>query len=269
MDSSHILRFALVYALFTFYFWIPKVTAVSGGGIFDTEFGANVPKKVVERITEHLSEFGGNHNIRPFEQIILSFGNTSRCKKILNMKDVSEPEAFRIVSSRRTEATNVCQNRTCMPCTLGPKPGTPGSCCNKTYNCYDDPLFGPICLPPYHWICSPKQHKRFAFEKEKKDIEFVTNTTTTTVVCANGNKLFSSDVASAGAAYAAYKVMELIGFAFMHPLAPTKPTALNFTTVLQINKTYIPSLRISWISYTHGANLMKFSTEFTHIWLKS
>ena len=241
MKISNLLRFVLVYAAFTFSYLSTRiVTAESGRGTFDTEFGANVPKKVVERISAHLNGFERNHNINQFEHIILSFGNTSRCMGILNMNDVKEPEAFRIVSSRSSDTANVCQNRTCMPCTLGPKPGTPGSCCNKTYNCYDDPLFGPICLPPYHWICSPKQHKLFMFEKEKRYQESVANTTTTTVVCANGNKQFSSDIVSTGAAYAAYEVMKLIGFAFMHPLAPTKPNALNFTTLLQINKTYTP-----------------------------
>tara|TARA_B100000674_G_C37018088_1_gene548615 strand:+ start:208 stop:498 length:291 start_codon:yes stop_codon:yes gene_type:complete len=76
------------------------------------------------------------------------------------------------------------------------------------------------------------------FEKEKINQDNVANTSTTTVVCANGNHRSSSDVASTGAAYAAYEVMKLIGFAFMHPLAPIKPNALNFTAVLQINKTY-------------------------------
>ncbi len=51
------------------------------------------------------------------------------------------------------EHLNACQNQTCMPCSMGPGGSGPGTCCNKTFTCYDDPLFGPICLPPYHWIC--------------------------------------------------------------------------------------------------------------------
>ena len=52
--------------------------------------------------------------------------------------------------SRPTGAA--CQPDRCQICTTGPEPA--GSCCNKTYTCQPDVVFGyPICVPPEPWIC--------------------------------------------------------------------------------------------------------------------
>ena len=65
--------------------------------------------------------------------------------------------SFRAALGANVPVGEQCQNKTCLPCKLGPTKGSPGTCCNRTYSCYDDPLFGPLCLPPYHWICNPPQ----------------------------------------------------------------------------------------------------------------
>lgn len=48
-----------------------------------------------------------------------------------------------------------CQNNLCHPCTPPINGSGPGTCCNKTWHCFYDRVFGyNLCLPPYHWICS-------------------------------------------------------------------------------------------------------------------
>ena len=47
-----------------------------------------------------------------------------------------------------------CQPDRCQICTTGPEPH--GSCCNKSYTCEPDVVFGyPICVPAEPWICRP------------------------------------------------------------------------------------------------------------------
>ena len=54
--------------------------------------------------------------------------------------------------SRPTGAA--CQPDRCQICETGPDPA--GSCCNKSYTCEPDVVFGyPICVPAEPWICRP------------------------------------------------------------------------------------------------------------------
>ena len=54
--------------------------------------------------------------------------------------------------SRPTGAA--CQPDRCQICTTGPE--LHGSCCNKSYTCEPDVVFGsPICVPAEPWICPP------------------------------------------------------------------------------------------------------------------
>ena len=85
-----------------------------------------------------------------------------------------------VVSS--TNATNLkndtisppsCPFQNCLRCILSPSGEGPGSCCNKTYTCYDDPIFGyPICLPPYRWICGPDNNNSNQTFQQKQHSTF-------------------------------------------------------------------------------------------------
>ena len=77
----------------------------------------------------------------------------------------------KVIEDARNNKNVTCQKQTCQLCTLSPSGSGPGSCCNKTYTCYDDPVFGyPICLPPYPWICAGNKYTVSNAGGEKKKL---------------------------------------------------------------------------------------------------
>ncbi len=113
--------------------------------------------------------------------IIISFNTMKYNRQLKKCIYLCTVLIILVVSS--TNATNLkndtiisppsCPFQNCLRCILSPSGEGPGSCCNKTYTCYDDPIFGyPICLPPYRWICGPDNNNSNQTFQQKQHSTF-------------------------------------------------------------------------------------------------
>eukprot|EP00854_Cymbomonas_tetramitiformis_P021033 gene21033-25239_t len=69
------------------------------------------------------------------------------------------------------------------------------------------------------------------------------------LVCANGNPLDDFSQFSIGAAFAAYDVLQRMGFSFLHPLGHTVPQQLDCASLLSANNSTAPHFRFRAFHY--------------------